>query len=220
MFQGFNEATIEYWKKIKLDNSKENYKSLQELYNMGIKNPMEELYYDLLEYFEGIDSDMNFRKSSCISSPYNDTRFCGSSPMKEYIYVRFKLRKSRKDNVVGFYFDASETCFRYGINIYNLNAHGMEQIRGEILRDEENAREIIQWINEDHVLEVSGERYKREYYPDKDEGIRDWLERKSIHFVHEEPVGEVFFQRILLENMRETFGKSLDLYFMLKHALR
>ena len=220
MFQGFNECTIKYWEKIRQDNSKENYESMKEIYNIGIKHPMEELYFDLLEYFEGIDPDINFRKSSCISSPYNDARFCGNTPMKEYIYVRFKLRKSRKENVVGFYFDASETCFRYGINIYNLNARGMEQIRSEILRDEDAAREIIQRVNEDKVLEVSGERYKRDYYPDKDEILRDWLERKSIHFSHEEPVGDVFFKRELLENMQETFHKSLDIYFMLKRALR
>ena len=59
--------------------------------------------------------------------------------MKEYIYVRFKLAKSSKENVVGFYFDASMNCFRYGINIYNLNAHGMEQIRGKLLEDEQKS---------------------------------------------------------------------------------
>lgn len=220
MFQGFNEATLKYWERIKLDNSKEAFKSMQELYTEGIKYPLEELYYDLMSYFEEIEPDMNFRKSSCISSPYNDARFCGNTPMKEYVYVRFKLAKSRKENVAGFYFDASADDFRYGINIYNLNARGMEQIRGEMLRDEEAAGQIIKRVNKNKVLEVSGDMYKRSYYPDKDELIRSWLDRKSIHFSHEEPISEVFFQRTLLENMLEAFDKSLDLYNMLKRALR
>ena len=140
--------------------------------------------------------------------------------MKEYTYVRFKLAKSSKENVVGFYFDASMNCFRYGINIYNLNAHGMEQIRGKLLENEQKSRKLIRRLEEKQALEVSGEFYKRSYYPDKDAGLRKWLDRKSIHFSHEEPMNQAFFERTLLENMLEAFEQIREVYFLLKQALR
>lgn len=140
--------------------------------------------------------------------------------MKEYIYVRFRLAKTRKENIVGFYFDASKDCFRYGINIYNLNAHGMEQIRGKLLEDEQKSRKLIRRLEESQTLEVSGEFYKRSYYPDKDAVLRKWLDRKSIHFSHEEPMNQVFFERTLLENMLEAFEQTRDVYLLFKHALR
>lgn len=220
MFQGFNDSTIKYWKKLQENNSKDTFHKEQQLYLEGIKYPLEDLYHDLMDYFLTVDKDLNFRKNSCISSPYNDARFCGNTPMKEYIYVRFRLAKTRKENIVGFYFDASKDCFRYGINIYNLNAHGMEQIRGKLLEDEQKSRKLIRRLEESQTLEVSGEFYKRSYYPDKDAVLRKWLDRKSIHFSHEEPMNQVFFERTLLENMLEAFEQTRDVYLLFKHALR
>lgn len=220
MFQGFNEATIKYWEEMECDNSRENFKGQQDLYQAGIKLPLEELYYDLLKYFEKLDCTFNLRKNCCISSPYNDARFCGDRPMKEYVYVRFRLLKSRKENVAGFFFDASREDFRYGINIYHMNAKGMGQIRGELLQDEEKSIDLINHITRKNLLEVSGDCLKRSYYPDREEPLKSWLDKRNIQFSHEEPISEIFFRRDLLEQMLTTFEESMELFRLLNRALR
>ena len=96
----------------------------------------------------------------------------------------------------------------------------MEQIRGKLLENEQKSRKLIRRLEEKQALEVSGEFYKRSYYPDKDAGLRKWLDRKSIHFSHEEPMNQAFFERTLLENMLEAFEQIREVYFLLKQALR
>ena len=78
-----------------------------------------------------------------------------------------------------------------------------------ILRFEENSRLILQ-----------GEKYKRRRYPDADEKLRDWLERKTFCFVFAEELSPDFYERELLDQMLAAFDSVLEIYFFLKDALR
>ena len=95
MFQGFNESTIMYYKAIHKENSKKVYQDNEQLYLEGVKFPLDELYFELYNYFNGIDRDLLSNRRRCVSSAYNDARFCCETPIKEYFYIRFKLYKSQ-----------------------------------------------------------------------------------------------------------------------------
>ena len=71
MFQGFNEATIKYFEAIRRENSKSNYKANEQYYFEGVKDPLEELYYELFNYFGTVDGQLLSSKRRCISSAYN-----------------------------------------------------------------------------------------------------------------------------------------------------
>ena len=184
-----------------------------------MKYPLEELYYELYSYFSKIDSDLLTNKRRSISSAYNDARFCSDTPIKEYFYIRFKLDTANKKNVLGFFFDASLTGYKFGLNIYNLDARGMEKIRDYILDNKHYAKEIIEKFNKAGLLEVRGEKYKRAYYPDENEVLQEWLERKKISFVHEDELSNIFFGRDMLNCILTAFDSVQDVYFMLKEAL-
>ena len=53
MFQGFNESTIMYYKAIHKENSKKVYQDNEQLYLEGVKFPLDELYFELYNYFNG-----------------------------------------------------------------------------------------------------------------------------------------------------------------------
>lgn len=219
MFQGFNESTIKYYEAIRKENSKNTHKENEMLYLEGVKSPLEEMYFEWYQYFSGFDSDLLSNKRRCISSAYNDARFCREAPVKEYFYIRFKLDQPDKRNALGFFFDASLDGYRYGLNLYNLDARGMEKIRDDILDNQHSAKEIIRGFRAAGLLEVQGEKYKRANYPQEDIVLRDWLERKRISFLHEECLDRVFYERGLLERILAAFDSAKDVYFMLKEAL-
>ena len=125
MFEGFNESTLGYYQAISRNNCKNIHQENQVLYLEGVKYPLEELYYELYSYFSKIDSDLLTSKRKSISSAYNDARFC-SDPIKEYFYIRFKLDTANKRNALGFFFDASLDGYKFGLNIYNLDAREYE----------------------------------------------------------------------------------------------
>lgn len=76
-----------------------------DLFNEGIKEPLEQLYYELSNFIMSYDPDLTTEKRRCISSPYNDARFCTGKPIKEYFYIRFRISQSlqNKNNILGLF---------------------------------------------------------------------------------------------------------------------
>lgn len=219
MFQGFNESTLRYYEAIRKENCKKTHKANEILYLEGVRYPLEELYFELYHYFGRFDSDLLSNQRRCISSTYNDARFCREVPIKEYFYIRFKLHKANKKNALGFFFDASLDGYKYGLNIYNSDARGIEKIREYMLDNKHLAKEVIENFNKTGLLEIRGEKFKRAYYPEEDTVLQEWLERKRISFIHEENLSSIFYEKELLERILAAFDSVKDLYFMLKEAL-
>lgn len=219
MFRGFNEATIKYYEAIRRENSKSNYKANEQYYFEGIKEPLEELYYELFNYFGEVDSQLLSSKRCCISSAYNDARFSKEEPVKEYFYIRFKLDKGNKKSMPGFYLDASLDGYRYGMSIYKPETKDMENIREYFLDNKYSAIEAVQKWRQASLLELQGEHYKKEHYPEADPVLKLLLERKRLAFVWEGALDKNFFNRTLLDNMLAAYDSVADIYHLMKEAL-
>lgn len=219
MFQGFNEATIKYFEAIRKENSKSNYKANEQYYFEGVKQPLEELYYELFNYFGTIDGQLLSSKRRCISSAYNDARFSKEEPVKEYFYIRFKLDKCGKKSMPGFFLDASLDGYRYGMSIYKPEAKDMEKIREYFLDNKYSSIDAVQKIRKADLLELQGDVYKKQHYPEADAVLQPLLERKRLAFVWEGSLDEAFFSRKLLDNMRAAYDSVIDIYRLMKEAL-
>lgn len=219
MFQGFNEATIKYFEAIRKENSRDNYKVHENLYFEGIKEPLEEMYYELSNYFGEVDSQLLSSKRRCISSAYNDARFSKEQPVKEYFYIRFKLDAGNKKSMPGFFLDASLDGYRYGMSIYKPEAKDMENIREYFLDNKYSAIDAVQKWEQAGLLDLQGEFYKKEHYPEADALLKPLLERKRLAFVWEGALDEAFFSRHLLENMLAAYDSVTDIYQLMKEVL-
>lgn len=219
MFNGFNQATMKYFNKITMNNTKANYEENKALYYEGVSEPLEQLYIELSGFFYSIDSDLTTSKRRCISSPFNDARFCRDNPIKEYFYLRFRVNKERRENIVGFYFDASLDGYKYGLNIYHLNSNGMGKIRECIISDKTNAQKIIRHFNRVGLMEMSGVKYKKESFMEYDKTLREWLNMLTITFAHQEKINPRFFDRRIYEDMLNAYRETIDLYKFIKLAL-
>lgn len=219
MFQGFNESTIMYYMAIRSENCKKVHQDNEQLYLEGVKIPLDELYFELYNYFNSVDGDLLSSKRRCVSSAYNDARFCCGTPIKEYFYIRFKLYTTNKKNALGFFFDASLDGYKYGLNIYYQDACGMNKIREYILDNKRYAKKVIGDFNKAGLLEIRGEKYKKACYSKEDVVLQEWLERRRIFCIHEENLGAVFYERTILNDVFSAFDSVREVYFMLKEAL-
>lgn len=194
MFQGFNESTIMYYKAIRKENCKKVYQENEQLYLEGVRYPLDELYFELYNYFNGVDRDLLSNRRRCISSAYNDARFCCRTPIKEYFYIRFKLNRANKKNALGFFFDASLYGYKYGLNIYHPDASGMNKIREYILDNKHYAKRVIQDFNKAGLLEIHGENIKRHIIRKKTLFYENgWNAKKFL--VHMKKILVPFFMR-------------------------
>ena len=219
MFQGFNESTIKYFEAIRRENSKCNYIANEQHYFEGVKEPLEELYYELFNYFGEVDSQLLSSRRRCISSAYNDARFSKEEPIKEYFYIRFKLDKGGKKSMPGFFLDASLDGYRYGMSIYKPESKVMESIREYFLDNKYSALDAVQKFEKAGLLELQGELYKKEHYPEADALLKPLLERKRLAFVWEGALDAAFFSRTLLDNMLAAYGSVADIYQLIMEAL-
>lgn len=219
MFRGFNTSTVEYFEAIRKENSKKTYNENAALYLEGIKYPLDELYMELYNFFGDRDNDLLSNKRRCLSSAYNDARFSREAPIKEYFYIRFKLDKADRKNMLGFFFDASLDGYKYGLNIYKPDARGMERIRDYILDNRHFAAEVIEKFIGLNLLELQGEKYKNPSYTGENVLLQEWLERKRISFIYTESLNPCFYERAILERICRAFDSAMDVYFMLKEAL-
>lgn len=219
MFQGFNESTIKYFEAIRQENSKSNYKANEQCYFEGVKQPLEELYHELLHYFGTVDSQLLSSKRRCVSSAYNDARFSREEPVKEYFYIRFKLDKGGKKSMPGFFLDASLDGYRYGMSIYKPESKDMEKIREYFLDNKYSAMDAVQKFTDAGLLELQGDMYKRDNYLEADPVLKPLLERKRLAFVKESALDETFFSRNLLDSMVAAYDSVTDIYQLMKEAL-
>ncbi len=219
MFDGFNGSTIKYFELMERKNDKQSFKENELLFMEGIQQPLEELFYELSNFFSNMDFDLSINKRRCISSPYNDARFCGNRPIKEYIYIRFKVNRRSKENTIGFFFDASKTNFKYGLNIYDLNSQGMELIRNKILDNRKQAKSLINQFNEKRTMQLAGKTYVKDNFPNEDIVLKNWLNMRTISFYHKEEINPVFFNNALLEDMINAYDNMKKIYFFVKDAL-
>lgn len=220
MFQGFNKDTVAFLEAIQKENSKVMYKEKEKLYYSGIKEPLEQIYYELSAYLTKLDVQLAGDKRRCISSAYNDARFNKENPIKEYFYVKFKLPASDKKNALGFFLDASLEGYRYGLNIYNLDAKGMAKIRDNMLDNKNSSTATIKKFEKTGLLTTYGELYKKPFYTEENEYLQMWLNHKTISFMHINELDEAFFTREVLENMLTAFDSVQEVYLMLKEGLK
>lgn len=219
MFQGFNDSTIKYFEAIQRENSKNNYKANEQYYFEGVKEPLEELYYELFQYFGTIDAQLLSSKRRCVSSAYNDARFCREEPIKEYFYIRFKLDKGGRKSMPGFFLDASLEGYRYGMSIYKPEPKDMECIREYFLDNKYSAIVAVQKFATAGLLELQGESYKKVHYPEADDVLKPILERKRLAFVKESALNDTFFSRNLLDMILAAYDSVAHIYQLMKEAL-
>lgn len=110
-FKGFDKETNNFLFELQFCNTNDRQSENLVKYKKYITEPINLLYFDLLEIVNQFDMDFETKPARCISSPYTDRRFSPNVPLKEYMYLHFR-QANRKTNIFGLYFDMG--CDAYG----------------------------------------------------------------------------------------------------------
>ena len=119
----------------------------------------------------------------------------------------------------GFFLDASLDGYRYGMSIYKPESKDMEKIREYFWDNKYSAIDAVQKFRKAGLLELQGDVYKKQHYPEADPVLQPLLERKRLAFVWESSLDEAFFSRSLLDNMLVAYDSVADIYQLMKEAL-
>jgi uncharacterized protein (TIGR02453 family) len=218
-FNGFTERTIKFFNEIKRNNNKLYFNEIKDEYNLYVKQPLIELYNQLIGPLMTFDDQIEYRLSKCISSPYADSRFCRSIPIKEYIYLRFKLMRDRKTDVPGFYFDASADLVRFGIKLYKATPDGMVKIRDYIRKNKKYFEKTILEIENKMKPIIEGKPFKKDHYPEYNDPVKKWLNFRGINVYCVLKNYDSFFKPELAKTISEMFNCVKPLFKIMKISL-
>lgn len=203
-FTGFPEDFTDFLINLSFNNTIENQSKNIIKYKKNITEPLNKLYCDLLPVACEVNSCFETKPSRCISTPYTDRRFSPSTPLKEYMYLRFRQSGKAKD-IAGLYFDMGADYYSYGFRIYKQTASGFQAIKDKITENPEKFIKALKVLKA-NGFEIIGSKYKKDHYPEISNGIiKDFLNRKTFYISKEKAINNTVFSSELADELAQGF---------------
>lgn len=214
-FNGFPAESLDFLFNLKLHNTLSKEKENLIKYRFLISEPLRLLYDELTSTVLKINPCFETKPSRCISTPYTDRRFSPDVPLKEYMYIRFKLG-GKEDNIPGLYFDMGCDFYSCGLRIYKQNVKGMDSIRDKILYKPEKYDLALDAISKKGFT-IIGEKYKKDRCPELPDGFaKELCNMKGFYIGRDTNVNERVFTRELAEEIKEGFRAVGDVLRLLE----
>lgn len=204
MFNGFQKEFVDFLFQLSFNNTIENQRENLIKYKKYITQPLNQLYNELLPVACEINISLETKPAKCISTPYTDRRFSPATPLKEYMYLRFRQSGKSKD-IVGLYFDMGADMYSYGLRIYKQTSNGFQQIKDAMLENQSTYENELKNIS-DSGYRIIGEKYKKDRYPQiKSEILNDFLNRRTFYICKDAELNDNVFTPELANEIADGF---------------
>ncbi len=203
-FNGFQKEFVDFLIQLSFNNTIEKQSENLIKYKKFITQPLNQLYNELLSVACEINSVFETKPARYISTPYTDRRFSPTTPLKEYMYLRFKQGGKSKD-VVGLYFDMGADMYSYGLRIYKQTSNGFQQIKDDIIENQNTYENALKNIL-DNGYKIIGENYKKDHYPQiKSDILNNFLNKKTFCICKDFEINDKVFTAELANEIAEGF---------------
>jgi uncharacterized protein (DUF2461 family) len=173
-------------------------------YKKLITEPLGLLYETLLPTVVSVSDRLDTKKQRCVSSPYTDRRFSPKTPLKEYMYIRFR-QYGREEDVPAIYFDMGADYYSYGLWIYKATPRFAESLREKVLKSPEKYASALETALS-AGLTLGGESYKKDRVPEMpDSPLKSLLNRKRFYIGRDFPVGENVYTPAFADEIAGVF---------------
>ena len=217
-FDGFPKEFADFLFSLRFKNTVDLLPENKVTYKALITEPLTLLFNDLTQTALSISETLVAKPSKCVSTMYSDMRFSRTTPLKEYMYIRFR-EPSREHDILGLYFDMGCEGYSYGIRIYNQTSAGMENIREGILAKSRDYGQELARLKQMGMI-IVGEKYARDHYADiDDDAIKELLNMRYFHLCWDQMIDETVFSRKLVEKIASTYVEMSGIFALLKQSL-
>lgn len=218
VFSGFTRETIEFLFSLQINNTIEQLPENKTRYKTLITEPLTLLFYDIVPIVLSVSPSIETKPSKCISSMYNDMRFAKGTPLKTYMYLRFRDGCNEK-NVLGLYFDMGYEYYSYGLRIYKQTSAGMSIIRDNILKNEEQYIPALTKITASGAS-IVGDYFLKDHFPEmENKNLKALLNCKRFYIYYHKQVTDTIFSSKLADEICTAFCDIKDIYILLKKSL-
>lgn len=208
--------TLEFLMENRMRNSREWFHEHKAEYKNYVIEPMTALARELAPVMDGIDPELvtEPKVGKVLSRVNRDTRFTkDKSFYREVMWLGYIRDKKRYPCRPGFFFEFSPDGFRYGCGCYTMPPSVMERTRQMILNGDPLFKKAKREYDKQSHFQLEGEMYKRLRCPDAPEGLRDWVERKSLDLIHNSQDFDLLFSDQLGKVLSHKFLEICSFYW-------
>lgn len=217
----FSAKTIEFLMENRLRNSKEWYDNHKAQYREYVLEPLQQLSAALGPELLKIDPMLTIDPTvgRTISRIRRDTRFSKDKSLyRENMWIIFKRGRMYGTEVPGIYFELGPEGFEYGGGFYDASPQYMETLRRLVLEGGKEFQQANKALELQERIRITGEVYKRPHYPQKEENLRTWLERRKICFTAQSTDFDLLFSDGLADFLKKDFGGFAPIYHFLLYV--
>ena len=216
----FSIKTLDFLSENRMRNNKAWFNEHKSDYQNLVLAPFVELVEKLAPTMLEMDSLLicEPKVDKCISRIYRDTRFSkDKSFYRDVMWCFFMRIKKLTGGQPGFFFELSQAGFRYGCGYYMAATDTMDSMRELILNDDKDFQKALKTFEKQSVFGMEGESYKKSRHPQSPENLRNWLDRKTICFIHNSKDFDLLFSDKLPDKIAEDFQRIKPIYqFLMK----
>ncbi len=134
------------------------------------------------------------------------------------MYLRFREGDNEKD-VLGLYFDMGCEYYSYGLRIYKQTRSGINNIRDNILKNQEQYIQEITKITASGAM-IGGDDFAKDHYPDMEsKELKLLLNKKGFYICYNKQISDTVFSSRLSDEICTAFGNIRGIYTLLKKSL-
>ena len=207
IFTGFSPETIDFLWGIRFNNNKPWFESQKQIYVNQLYEPMKQLAREVSEPFQEDPGTL------CkVSRIYRDARLRhAGGPYKETLW--FCLRRDDRywNELPCLFFEIGPEHYSYGFLLWSPKADTMEAFRKRLEAHPAEFLKIVQKIETETEVRVSGREYYRKK-PCPDDALLPYYQFKNILAYVEKPIDDALFSPQLAEMVRKNFTALWPLY--------
>ena len=221
-FDGFGKHAIEYFWGAYLDNSKSYYEKNKQIYMDHVRNPLRLMHQKLMPVAQEIDPSICVVPGRCISRAFNDFRYSGKVyPIKDYMFLHFCASVANEEaDTPGLFFSANYSEWSCGFFVHHATNAGMMGFREAILGDINEFSKIANTIHANPHIQLRGEEYKRDHYPDVSGMIKQYLNKKRFYLTANYSLDCFFDSATLVDEVARIWRALAPAYHFYLNSLR
>ncbi len=194
----------------RFNNSKEWYHEHKYIYDEKVLKPLAELAVELTPTIESLDQTIvtTPKINKVLSRIYRDTRFSNDKSLfRDSIWLSFKKDKKEFRHYPEFFVVITPEVMMYGCGYYYMVPSAAEAMREMIKEDHPAWQKAFKAYKNQDVFKLEGDGYKRTKYPEYEEEIREWLDKKCVCCTKYSQDFDLVFS----DKLGETLAKDLSL---------
>jgi uncharacterized protein (TIGR02453 family) len=214
----FSQKTIDFLVENRLQNSKAWFEENKHLYTAHVIAPLISLTEALTPTLLEIDGKLicSPKVGGSISRIYRDCRFSKDKSLyRDQMWTMFVREKNI--GLPEFFFVVSPQDFMYGCGYYAASTQSMENMRNLIKTGDKHFKAALKAYENQDIFQLDGDLYKKSRHPDMPDNLKDWLDRKTICFLHTGTDFDLLYSDELANKIAHDYKTLAPIYnFLIK----